>query len=55
MKFMNKSGSAEVILDGRYWDDEDHIFTLAKTYVYGAIFENGKDLTIIPPGLLSFP
>jgi hypothetical protein len=55
MKSMNKSGSAEVILAGRYWDDEDHTFGLVKMYGYGAIFEKGKDLTIIPPSPSSFP
>jgi hypothetical protein len=54
MKGMNKSGCAVVFLAGRYWDDEDRTVDLVKTFGYGAVFESGNDLTIIPPGPSSF-
>ena len=54
MKGMNKSGSTVVFLAGRYWDDEDRTVDLVKTFGYGAIFESGNDLSIIPPGPSSF-
>ena len=54
MKGMNKSGSAVVFLAGRYWDDKDRTFDLVKTFGYGAFFESGGDLSVIPPGPFTF-
>lgn len=54
---MNKSCSAVLFLAGRYWDDEDgenDTVGLAQLYGYGAIFESGSELSIIPPGPSSF-
>ena len=54
MKGMNKSGSAVVFLAGRYWDNEERIFDLLKTFGYGAFFESGGELSVIPPGPFSY-
>jgi hypothetical protein len=50
LNILGKSNcSGKVFLAGEYWRDGMAMQNLARKLGYGILYENGNDLTVIPP------